>query len=259
MAYASSTGCYGRSVAQILVEGQPRCCTAQPPRHRDSCGRVDGVHTYRAAPTASTIDAPPRRVTMAEMTPAPGCNGTTMRTITPGSGKEITKGSTATVHATGVKKGSEVLEHEGPGPGALHVPGRRRRRHQGLGPGLPRHEGRRGPGVDYSGARGLRRVRLPGLGHPAGRHAELHASMPPGSWQVRTTHAPRHRPSCSGRARTTLFSHVFRSTRRTKRAARRPRPARRRASRSRALRNASLGLERVVPCASASMMAARRR
>ena len=24
------------------------------------------------------------------------------------------------------------------------------------------------------GARGLRRVRLPGLGHPAGRHAELH-------------------------------------------------------------------------------------
>ena len=41
---------------------------------------------------------------MAEMTPAPGCNGTTMRTITPGSGKEITKGSTATVHATGVVK-----------------------------------------------------------------------------------------------------------------------------------------------------------
>ena len=43
---------------------------------------------------------------MAEMTPAPGCNGTTMRTITPGSGKEITKGSTATVHATGVVKES---------------------------------------------------------------------------------------------------------------------------------------------------------
>ena len=58
-----------------------------------SCTRVDGVH-----PTA--------QVTMAEMTPAPGCNGTTMRTITPGSGKEITKGSTATVHATGVVKES---------------------------------------------------------------------------------------------------------------------------------------------------------
>ena len=43
---------------------------------------------------------------MAEMTPAPGCNGTTMRTITPDSGKEITKGSTATVHATGVVKES---------------------------------------------------------------------------------------------------------------------------------------------------------
>ena len=43
---------------------------------------------------------------MAEMTPAPGCNGTTMRTITPGSGKGITKGSTATVHATGVVKES---------------------------------------------------------------------------------------------------------------------------------------------------------
>ena len=49
---------------------------------------------------------PPQVVTMAEMTPAPGCNGTTMRTITPGSGKEITKGSTATVHATGVVKES---------------------------------------------------------------------------------------------------------------------------------------------------------
>jgi hypothetical protein len=73
---------------------------------------------------------------MAEMTPAPGCNGTTMRTITPGSGKEITKGSTATVHATGV--------------------------------------------VKESGARGLRRGRLPGLGHPAGRNAELHARVPQG-------------------------------------------------------------------------------
>ena len=61
---------------------------------------------YRAAPTASTTDAPAPQVTMAEMTPAPGCNGTTMRTITPGSGKEITKGSTATVHATGVVKES---------------------------------------------------------------------------------------------------------------------------------------------------------
>ena len=43
---------------------------------------------------------------MAEMTPAPGCDGTTMRTLAPGSGKEITKGSTATVHATGVVKES---------------------------------------------------------------------------------------------------------------------------------------------------------
>ena len=97
---------------------------------------------WRAHPTARRRRehhrraAPAGLVTMAEMTPAPGCNGTTMRTITPGSGKEITKGSTATVHATGVvKESGQVLEHEGPGPGALHVPGRRRRRHQGLGPG----------------------------------------------------------------------------------------------------------------------------
>ena len=55
---------------------------------------------WRAHPTA--------QVAMAEMTPAPGCNGTTMRTITPGSGKEITKGSTATVHATGVVKERQV-------------------------------------------------------------------------------------------------------------------------------------------------------
>ena len=65
---------------------------------------VDGVHTLPRS--ASTTDAPAPQVTMAEMTPAPGCNGTTMRTITPGSGKEITKGSTATVHATGVVKES---------------------------------------------------------------------------------------------------------------------------------------------------------
>ena len=58
---------------------------------------------YRAAPAHTRR---PPQVTMAEMTPAPGCNGTTMRTITPGSGKEITKGSTATVHATGVVKES---------------------------------------------------------------------------------------------------------------------------------------------------------
>ena len=61
-------------------------------------------------PRSADGEAPPTRrppqVTMAEMTPAPGCNGTTMRTITPGSGKEITKGSTATVHATGVVKES---------------------------------------------------------------------------------------------------------------------------------------------------------
>ena len=59
---------------------------------------ADGEHHRRAGPAGL--------VTMAEMTPAPGCNGTTMRTITPGSGKEITKGSTATVHATGVVKES---------------------------------------------------------------------------------------------------------------------------------------------------------
>ncbi|KNC82314.1 peptidyl-prolyl isomerase FKBP12 [Sphaeroforma arctica JP610] len=35
---------------------------------------------------------------------APGCDGTTYEILTPGSGAEITKGSTATVHATGVIK-----------------------------------------------------------------------------------------------------------------------------------------------------------
>ena len=35
--------------------------------------------------------------------PAPGCNGTTFEVVSPGSaGPAITKGSTATVHATGV-------------------------------------------------------------------------------------------------------------------------------------------------------------
>ena len=75
-----------------------------------SCTRVDGVHTL---PRSADGEAPPTRrppqVTMSEMTPAPGCNGTTMRTITPGTGKEITKGSTATVHATGVVKESGQL------------------------------------------------------------------------------------------------------------------------------------------------------
>ena len=74
------------------------------------------LHAIATAAVASMVCTPCRRrapptrhppqVTMAEMTPAPGCNGTTMRTITPGSGKEITKGSTATVHATGVVKES---------------------------------------------------------------------------------------------------------------------------------------------------------
>ena len=68
-----------------------------------------GLHAIATAAVASTASTPYRAaqvVTMAEMTPAPGCNGTTMRTITPGTGKEITKGSTATVHATGVVKES---------------------------------------------------------------------------------------------------------------------------------------------------------
>ena len=68
-----------------------------------------GLHAIATAALASMACTPyraPQVVTMAEMTPAPGCNGTTMRTITPGSGKEITKGSTATVHATGVVKES---------------------------------------------------------------------------------------------------------------------------------------------------------
>ena len=100
---ASGTGCSG-GAAQLLVEGQPGCRTAQPARYR--CSRVDGVHTLPRGADGEPTDAPPPQVTMAEMTPAPGCNGTTMRTITPGSGKEITKGSTATVHATGVVKES---------------------------------------------------------------------------------------------------------------------------------------------------------
>ena len=65
------------------------------------------LHAIAAvASMACTPYRAPQVVTMAEMTPAPGCNGTTMRTITPGSGKEITKGSTATVHAKGVVKES---------------------------------------------------------------------------------------------------------------------------------------------------------
>ena len=103
MAHASSTGCSG-GAAQLLVEGQPGYRTAQPARYR--CSRVDGVNTLPRGADGEPTDAPPPQVTMAEMTPAPGCNGTTMRTITPGSGKEITKGSTATVHATGVVKES---------------------------------------------------------------------------------------------------------------------------------------------------------
>merc|ERR1719407_34406 len=39
-------------------------------------------------------------------TPAPGCNGTQYTILREGNGKEITKGSTATVHATGVVKES---------------------------------------------------------------------------------------------------------------------------------------------------------
>eukprot|EP01134_Creolimax_fragrantissima_P006863 CFRG6863T1 len=36
------------------------------------------------------------------MEPAPGCDGTTFEIISPGTGAEILKGRTATVHATGV-------------------------------------------------------------------------------------------------------------------------------------------------------------
>ena len=37
-------------------------------------------------------------------TPAPGCNGTVFNTLKAGSGAEVTKGATVTVHATGVVK-----------------------------------------------------------------------------------------------------------------------------------------------------------
>ena len=92
MAYASSTGCYGAVRSYSWKDSHNAA--------RLSLHAIAQLHSrrWRTHPTA--------QVTMAEMTPAPGCNGTTMRTITPGSGKEITKGSTATVHATGVVKES---------------------------------------------------------------------------------------------------------------------------------------------------------
>ena len=39
-------------------------------------------------------------------TPAPGCNGTVFNILKPGSGPEVKKGATVTVHATGVVKES---------------------------------------------------------------------------------------------------------------------------------------------------------
>mmetsp|Transcript_1957 Transcript_1957/g.5896 ORF Transcript_1957/g.5896 Transcript_1957/m.5896 type:complete len:121 (+) Transcript_1957:124-486(+) len=54
---------------------------------------------------------------MAAMTPAPNCSGTTYCTVTPGSGKEITKGCEATVHATGiiVESGKKFWSTKDPG------------------------------------------------------------------------------------------------------------------------------------------------
>ena len=67
-----------------------------------------------------------------------------------------------------------VLVDEGPRTGAIHVPGGRRRCDQGLGPGLPRHAGRRDARAHHPRGRRLRRGGLPGLGHPARRHPQLH-------------------------------------------------------------------------------------
>ena len=193
----------------------------------------------------------------------PGCNGTTMRTITPGSGKEITKGLTATVHATGVVKesGQEVLVHQGPGPQAPFT------YQAGVGGVIGWDQGCLGMKVGEAreliipAHGGLRRVRLPGLGHPAGRNVELHPSA-----QGRVTGA-HQRPSLMmpppfllrTRARTALFS-LYQSGRHAslKSAAGRPRPARRRASRaSSPPRLQRLGARGA--CARASMRAARRR
>ena len=172
------------------------------PRRRDArfregrCGRRRLLHTSRAAPLP-TADALVVRTVRAMSTQIPGY-ATKYTILKTGEGAAVAKGKTVTVHATGVVKetGKTFWSTKDPdqepftyqaGVGQvitgwdqgilgmmLGTPLLHASTAPALSTGAPCMR-RRAARADHPGARGLRCQGLPRLGHPARRHASIHA------------------------------------------------------------------------------------